>query len=96
VEVRLSKPVKHVAKMLTRIRRVRGQIEAIERTLNVGSDYEKILQLVAACRGALNGLMVELIEGCLRCHVLGEGHQTVASTPQTAEELVAMVKRYFT
>jgi len=91
----LSKPVKHVAKMLTRIRRVRGQIEAIERTLNVGSDYEKILQLVAACRGALNGLMAELIEGHLRFHILGESQENLAFQREAVDELVAVVKRYF-
>jgi DNA-binding FrmR family transcriptional regulator len=81
--------------MLTRIRRVRGQIEAIERTLNVGSDYEKILQLVAACRGALNGLMAELIEGHLRFQILGEGQENLAFQREAVDELVAVVKRYF-
>ena len=81
--------------MLTRVRRIRGQVEAIERTLNVESEGETILQLVAACRGALNGLMVELIEGHLRSHVLGKGHVTLASQRQAADELVAVVKRYF-
>jgi DNA-binding FrmR family transcriptional regulator len=80
--------------MLTRVRRIRGQVEAIERTLNVGGEYEKTLQLVAACRGALNGLMAELIEGHLRIHILGEGQQDLASQREAVDELVAVVKRY--
>jgi DNA-binding FrmR family transcriptional regulator len=42
--------------MLSRIRRIKGQTEAIERALNGEEECEEILQLVASCRGALNGL----------------------------------------
>jgi DNA-binding FrmR family transcriptional regulator len=81
--------------MLSRIRRIRGQAEAIERAVEGDGECEDILQLVASCRGALNGLMAELIEGHLRFHVLSPGQKTLPSQLEAAEELISVVKRYF-
>jgi FrmR/RcnR family transcriptional regulator, repressor of frmRAB operon len=91
----LSHTTKNKAKTLTRVRRIKGQVEAIERALDGEEECEKILQLVASCRGALNGLMAELIEGHLRFHVLVEGQKTLPSQYEAADELMAVVKRYF-
>jgi FrmR/RcnR family transcriptional regulator, repressor of frmRAB operon len=81
-------------KLLGRIRRIRGQAEAIERALSEEHECSDVLQLVAACRGALNGLMAELIEGHVRYHVLDA--ERGANTPQAdaAEELIGVVKTY--
>jgi DNA-binding FrmR family transcriptional regulator len=81
--------------MLSRVRRIRGQVEAIERALDGGGECEDILQLVASCRGALNGLMAELIEGHVRFHVLLPGKKTAPSQMEAADELIAVVQRYF-
>jgi len=81
--------------MMTRIRRIKGQIDAIERTLEDEGDCENILQLVASCRGALNGLMAELIEGHVRFHVMSPSGKAAPSQLEAADELVAVVKRYF-
>jgi DNA-binding FrmR family transcriptional regulator len=91
----LSHTTKDKAKMLSRVRRIKGQVEAIERALEGPSECEDILQLVASCRGALNGLMAELIEGHLRFHVLTPDRKTLPSQLEAADELIAVVKRYF-
>jgi FrmR/RcnR family transcriptional regulator, repressor of frmRAB operon len=91
----LSHTTKNKTKMLGRVRRIKGQVEAIERALNGPSECEDILQLVASCRGALNGLMAELIEGHLRFHVLTPNQKTSPSQLEAADELIAVVKRYF-
>jgi DNA-binding FrmR family transcriptional regulator len=91
----MSHTTKNKAKMLSRVRRIKGQVEAIERALDGEGECEQILQLVASCRGALNGLMAELIEGHLRFHVLVEGEKTRPSQREAADELIAVVKRYF-
>ena len=57
-------------KLLTRVRRIRGQVDAIERALDSEQECAGVLQLMAACRGALNGLMAEVMEGHVRFHVL--------------------------
>jgi DNA-binding FrmR family transcriptional regulator len=91
----LSHTTKNKAKMLARARRIKGQVEAIERALEGDSECEDILQLVASCRGALNGLMAELIEGHVRFHVLDPAQKTLPSQLEAADELIAVVKRYF-
>jgi FrmR/RcnR family transcriptional regulator, repressor of frmRAB operon len=81
-------------KLLIRVRRIRGQIDALERALTEEAECADVLQLMAACRGALNGLMAEVIEGHIRFHVLPP--QTAATSPQAqaAEELVEVVRTY--
>jgi DNA-binding FrmR family transcriptional regulator len=91
----MSHTTKDKKKLLSRIRRIKGQSEAIERALEGEGECEEILQLVASCRGALNGLMAELIEGHLRFHVLVEGQKTLPSQREATDELIAVVKRYF-
>ena len=91
----LSHTTKNKAKTLSRVRRIKGQVEAVERALEGDSECEDILQLVASCRGALNGLMAELIEGHLRFHVLDPAQKTHPSQLEAADELIAVVKRYF-
>ncbi|MGC2607754.1 MAG: metal/formaldehyde-sensitive transcriptional repressor [Silvibacterium sp.] len=76
------------------MRRIKGQTEAIERALVSEVECDEILQLVASCRGALNGLMAELIEGHLRFHVLDPRQKTLPSQLEAADELMAVVKRY--
>lgn len=81
--------------MLSRVRRIKGQVEAIERALDGDGECEDILQLVASCRGALNGLMAELIEGHVRFHVLPPGENATSARAEAADELIAVVRRYF-
>ncbi|TDK20335.1 formaldehyde-responsive transcriptional repressor FrmR [Luteimonas aestuarii] len=53
-------------KALTRVRRIRGQLDALERALDAGADCSPVLQQLAAVRGAVNGLMSEVLESHLR------------------------------
>lgn len=80
-------------KLLSRVRRIRGQVEAIERALDGEHECFSVLQLMAACRGALNGLMAEVMEGHIRFHVLNPNGK---SSPQAkaAEELIDAVRTY--
>jgi DNA-binding FrmR family transcriptional regulator len=91
----LSHTTKNRKKLLSRIRRIKGQADAIERALDGDGECEDILQLVASCRGALNGLMAELIEGHVRFHVLSPEQKTLPSQLEAAEDLISLVKRYF-
>lgn len=91
----MSHTTKNKVKMLARVRRIRGQVEALERALKGEGECEDILQLVASCRGALNGLMAELIEGHLRYHVLAPNLKTRPSQLEAVDDLIAVVKRYF-
>ncbi len=90
----MAHTTKDKKKLLSRIRRIKGQTEAIERALESEVECDEILQLVASCRGALNGLMAELIEGHLRFHVLDPRQKARPSQLEAADELMAVVKRY--
>jgi DNA-binding FrmR family transcriptional regulator len=90
----MAHTTKDKKKLLSRVRRIRGQVDAIERTLEEEGECEDVLQLVASCRGALNGLMAELIEGHLRFHVLPPEAKSNADQLEAADELMAVVKRY--
>ena len=81
-------------KLLIRVRRIRGQVEAIERTLGEEHECADVLQLVAACRGALNGLMSELIEGHIRFHVLDPDQRPTSDRARAAQELIDALRTY--
>ncbi len=57
------------ARLLARARRLRGQVESVERALDAGADCADVLQQLAAVRGAANGLMASVLEGHVREHM---------------------------
>ncbi|HEY6272557.1 MAG TPA: metal/formaldehyde-sensitive transcriptional repressor [Terriglobales bacterium] len=79
--------------LLARARRIRGQAEAIENALESEQECGDILQLIAATRGAINGLMNEVVEGHIRHHVLRP--KPAAAERKGADELIAIVRSYF-
>jgi DNA-binding FrmR family transcriptional regulator len=80
------------SKLLARVRRIRGQVEAIEKALNSEQECADVLQLIAATRGAINGLMNEVVEGQILHHVLSP--KAVAAERKAAEELIGIVRSY--
>ena len=82
-------------RLVARVRRVRGQIEAVERALNKEQeDCASTLQLLAACRGAINSLMAEVIEGHIRFHVVDPDQHPTSEKARAAQELIDVVKAY--
>lgn len=81
-------------RLLQRVRRIRGQAEGIERALEEEKDPFLILQTVAACRGALNGLMAEIIEGHVHLHVLDHRRKPSAEQAEAAENLMQIVRAF--
>ena len=64
--------IKEKKQLLTRVRRIKGQADALEKALEQGTDCSAVLQQIAAIRGAVNGLMDEVLEGHIREHLGGE------------------------
>ena len=79
-------------KLLNRVKRIRGQMDAIERTLIAGDNCADILMLLAAARGGINGLMAEVLEDHIRLHLLQDGRAPL--TPDLGEELIDLVRAY--
>ena len=82
------------SKLLNRVSRLRGQIEAIERALDDEKDCAQVLHLVAAIRGAINGLMAELLEDHIRFHVVDPHHEPDAAKAKGADELIDVIRAY--
>ncbi len=78
-------------KLLQRIRRIRGQVDAVERTLTEEDECANVLMLLAAVRGGINGLMGEVMEDHIRLHLMGEKRE---ATPELAEDLIDLVRAY--
>jgi DNA-binding FrmR family transcriptional regulator len=88
----MSHTVRDKAKLLARVRRMKGQMEAVERKLETEAPCGEVLQLLASIRGALAGLTGEVIEGHLHEHVVhAEGD---AERARAANELADVLRTY--
>jgi DNA-binding FrmR family transcriptional regulator len=81
-------------RLVARIRRIKGQVAAIEKDIEANGDCNRVLQTIAACRGALNGLMAEVIEGHVRYHVIDPKRKPSAEQLDAAEQLLDVVNAY--
>lgn len=91
----MAHTIREKEKLLNRIRRLRGQVDAIERGLEEGQECAAILQTIAACRGAMNGLMAELVEEQVRSHLLeSDRRKPTAAQMSSAEGLINIVRTY--
>ncbi len=85
--------VKGKKQLLVRVRRIKGQTEALEKSLDQGSECSAVLQQIAAIRGAVNGLMLEVLEGHLRDH-LGTHIIPVEQRREDLEQVVSVLRSY--
>ena len=81
-------------KLLDRIRRIRGQVEAVEKSIANDDECSKTLLTVAACRGAINGLTAEILEGHIRHHILEPGRRKTSKQAVAVEELIDVIRTY--
>jgi DNA-binding FrmR family transcriptional regulator len=80
--------------LLARIHRVQGQLEGVRVAIDQEQECAEVLQQIAACRGAINSLFAEIIEGEIRFHVLSRNSKVDSREAQAAENLVEIVRRY--
>jgi len=90
----MSHTAKHKDKILARVRRLKGQIEAVERSLEAEAPCGEVLNLVASIRGAVTGLTGELIEDHIREHVSNPETDPDRDRAQGAAELIDVVRTY--
>jgi len=84
--------IREKEKLIARVSRISGQVKAIQKALAEEQEASSVMQLIASCRGALNGLMSELIEGHLNEHVADE--KNARNRKVAADELLEIVKTY--
>jgi DNA-binding FrmR family transcriptional regulator len=79
-------------KLLQRVRKLRGQMDAVERSLTGDQDCGDQLMLLAAVRGGINSLMAEVLETHIRFHLADGAKEQIA--PELAEDLIDLVRAY--
>ncbi len=80
-------------RVLSRVRRIRGQCDALERALEEGADCAPVLQQIAAIRGAINGLMSEVMEAHIR-ETFSEPAISEKQRGERVTELASLVRSY--
>ena len=79
-------------KLVQRLKKLRGQLEAVERALTADDDCGDQLMLLAAVRGGVNSLMGEVLETHIRFHLADGAKEQIA--PELAEDLIDLVRAY--
>ena len=90
----MTHTIREKQKLLARVRRIRGQVEGIERALDGEAGCENVMHLIAGVRGAVAGLMSEVVEDHVRTHLVDAGKYRGALNAEAAEQLLAVVRTY--
>jgi len=80
-------------KILARVNRIKGQLDAFSKAIEAEGECYQIMQLLASCRGALNGLMGEVIEGHVREHIVEAENKKMAT--EAGEELIEIMQSFW-
>ena len=90
----MAHTVEEKKKLLARVNRIDGQLQSIREAIEEEKECAEVLQQIAACRGAVNGLLVEIVEGEIKFHVLSKDATIGSRESKAAESLVEILHRY--
>jgi DNA-binding FrmR family transcriptional regulator len=90
----MTHTIQEKKKLLARVRRLRGQVESIERALESEAGCEQVMHLIAAARGAMAGLMAEVVEDHIHNHLVDAETHPGALKREAAEQLLDVVRTY--
>lgn len=90
----MSHTIREKQKLLARVRRIRGQVEAIERALESEAGCEQVMHLLASTRAAMSGLMAVVVEDHVHTHLVDPDSHPGALNQEAAEQLLAVVRTY--
>jgi DNA-binding FrmR family transcriptional regulator len=90
----MSHTIGEKKKLLSRVRRIRGQVDAIKRALDSEAGCEEVMHLIAGMRGATAGLMAEVVEDHVRTHLVDATKHPRALNLDAAEKLLDVVRTY--
>jgi FrmR/RcnR family transcriptional regulator, repressor of frmRAB operon len=80
---------------LIRVRRIRGQIDTIERALENGASCSELLQIIAGVASALNSLIDEVLEKHIRTKIVDPANEMDAVRAQAIEDLLGVIHSYW-
>ena len=90
----MAHTVRDKKRLLDRVRRLRGQVDAIEKALEQEKECSTILHTVAACRGSFNSLMAEILESHIRFHIVNPDVNPKSEQSKEAQELIDALRTY--
>jgi FrmR/RcnR family transcriptional regulator, repressor of frmRAB operon len=90
----MSHTTRDQKKLVARVRRIRGQVESIERALTTEAGCEQVMHLIAGARGAMAGLMAEIVEDHVRSHLVDANMHPGALNTAAADQLLDVVRTY--
>lgn len=90
----MAHTIRDRAKLLARVRRIRGQVEAIERALEAEAGCEQVMHLLVSTRAAMAGLMSEVVEDHVRTHLVDTDRHPGALDTDAVEQLLAVIRTY--
>ena len=90
----MTHTIREKQKLLARVRRIRGQVEAIERALDSEAGCEQVMHLIAGVRGAMAGLMAEVVEDHVRTHLVDDKKHPGALNSDAADQLLEVIRTY--
>lgn len=92
LELAMSHLKRDKSKLVSRLRRIKGQVEGVERALDAETDCGEILRQIASIRGAITGLTNEVLEEHIRSHVINA--PTASEREKSAVEVIQILKSY--
>lgn len=90
----MAHTIEEKKRLLNRVRRIGGQVAAIEKAIDQEADCSEVLHNISACRGAMDALMAEVIEGHIRYHILPEDGSATDEQGRAADDLVSALRAY--
>jgi len=82
-------------KLLQRVRRIQGQLRAVEKGLDESEECSAVLLTLTAARGALNSLIAQIIEDHVREHIADPDQRPGSARAEATQELLDVVRSYF-
>jgi DNA-binding FrmR family transcriptional regulator len=90
----MTHTIREKQKLLARVRRIKGQVEAIERALDIEAGCETVMHLLAGARGAMTGLMGEVIEDHVHTHLVDSERFPGALNTEAVDQLLDVIRTY--
>ncbi len=80
--------------LIARIKRIIGQLESVISDIESDQNCGTTLQTVASCRGAINGLTVEILKEHIQSHVIQSKSGKMSKQDLAALEVINALKSY--
>lgn len=90
----MAPTIRDKKKLLNRVSRLRGQLDAVDKALSQEAECSQILHILSACRGAMDSLMAEVLEGHIVDHLADPARKPPTDRARAAQDLIDVIRSY--